>query len=62
MVTGTDEAKGEVREGRVLSRVLRVTNRGWQYEGDQRHADFVIKALKLEDAKETKTPGEEQKP
>ena len=34
---------------------------GWEYEADQRHADHLVKALNLEDAKELLTPTGEDK-
>eukprot|EP00973_Karenia_brevis_P063093 8772144-Karenia_brevis.AAC.1 len=43
-------------EGRVLNRVVRVTEDGWEYEADQRHADLLIKGLNMESAKSVKTP------
>jgi hypothetical protein len=49
------------REGRVLNRVIRRTNRGWEYEADQRHSEIIVAALKLTEAKGVKTPGEEIK-
>ena len=52
----------EEREGRVLNRVIRYTDRGWEYEADQRHAEHIIKALNLQDAKAVNTPQEEAKP
>ena len=33
---------GESREERILNRVIRVTDEGWEYEVDQRHADLII--------------------
>ena len=33
---------GESREERILNRVIRVTEDGWEYEADQRHADLII--------------------
>ena len=33
---------GESREERILNRVIRVTDDGWEYEADQRHADLII--------------------
>ena len=51
---------GEVSEGRVLNRIIRVGSRGWQYEPDQRHAEILIKTMGLENAKPVKTPGEEE--
>ena len=50
------KGEGEVSEARVLSRILRVSTHGWEYEGDQRHAELIVKALKLESAKSVSTP------
>ena len=58
-VIGTGE--GEVSEARVLSRIIRVSEQGWEYEGDQRHAELIVKALSLENAKSVSTPSEDQK-
>ena len=33
---------GEVKEARILNRIIRVTDQGWEYEADQRHADPII--------------------
>ena len=41
-VVGESEDEGEVKEARILSRVIRVSDRGWEYETDQRHADLII--------------------
>ena len=40
----------EVPEARVLTRVVRPTGKGWEYEPDQRHAELIIKHLVLEAA------------
>jgi hypothetical protein len=53
---------GEVKEASVLNRTIRVTDQGWEYEADQRHADLLIKGLNLQEAKGVKSPGEEDKP
>ena len=50
---------GDLGEHRVLGRILRVTSTGWQYEGDQRHAEAIIQGLKLTAANGAKSPGEE---
>ena len=34
---------GESREERILNRVIRVSESGWEYEADQRHADLIIR-------------------
>jgi len=50
------------REGRLLGRVLRVTESGWEHEADQRHVDYLVRALNLQDANAVNTPQEESKP
>ena len=35
--------EGESREERILNRVIRVSENGWEYEADQRHADLIIR-------------------
>ena len=32
----------DAREGRALNRIIRTTADGWEYEGDQRHADLTV--------------------
>jgi len=54
---GIDEEK----EGRVLNRIIRRTEQGWEYEADQRHAEILVEALKLKGANSVTTPGEEEK-
>ena len=56
--TGVDES----REERVLNRVLRVTEAGWEYEGDQRHAELIVRGMNLREAKGVKGPSEDEKP
>ena len=48
---------GEVREAKVLNRVIRKTDEGWEYEADHRHAYMIIRTLELEDAHATSTAG-----
>ena len=50
----------ELREARILNRVVRVTANGWEYEADQRHADLIIKELGLEEAKPAAAPGSKE--
>merc|ERR1712086_1148632 len=52
---------GEVREARVLNRIVRITELGWEYEPDQRHAEIIVEQLGLKDAKPVETPTEEEK-
>ncbi len=54
--------KEEEPEGRILNRIVRCTEKGWEYEADQRHAEFLIKALNLQEANPLSTPQEEEKP
>ena len=32
----------EVKEARILNRIIRVTKDGWQYEADQLYADTIV--------------------
>ena len=50
-----------VCEGRILNRVIRCTEQGWEYEPDQRHAELMVKELGLEGANSVATPGERLK-
>ena len=52
---------GESKEECILNRVVRVTPQGWQYEADQRHADIIVKSMKMEECKPVSTAGEETK-
>ena len=52
---------GEVREESVLNRVVRRTDEGWEYEADQRHADIIVKAMHMSEAKAVTTAGEDAK-
>ena len=38
---------GEVREARVLNRILRTTELGWEYEPDQRHAEIICRTARV---------------
>ena len=53
--------KGEAPEGRVLNRVIRACSVGWEYGGDQRHAEFVVGATDLKSANTVTTPGDHAK-
>ena len=48
--------EGQEREVNILSRIIRWTDTGLEYEADQRHADLLVKEMELEDAKEVTTP------
>ena len=60
-VIGIREEEGEVKEARVLNRIIRVVAEGWVYEADQRHADLIVEALGLTEANSAKTPCEDEK-
>ena len=47
------------KEGKILNRVLRVTEKGWEYEADQRHGEIIVRAMGLDCAKGVSSPGEE---
>ena len=59
-IVGND--KSESTEARILNRVVRRTDHGWEYEADQRHAEIIVQALGLNEAKGLSTPGEPDKP
>ena len=48
---------GLQREGKVLNRILRATEAGWEIEADPRHAELVIEQLGLTAEKAVATPG-----
>ena len=35
--------EGLEREAKVLNRVIRATEEGWEYEGDQRHGEILVR-------------------
>ena len=49
--------KDDLKEMRVLNRILRVTDTAILYEADLRHAEMMIKSFGLEDSKSVVTPG-----
>ena len=52
---------GEAQEARVLNRIIRITDRGWEYEPDQRHAEMIVEQVGLKEANSVDTPTEEPK-
>ena len=44
-------------EGNILNRIVRVTERGFEYEADPRHVELIVNELKLKDAKGVCSPG-----
>ena len=45
------------KEIRVLNKVLRYTDKGLELEADPRHAELVVKELRLEGSKPSRVPG-----
>ena len=44
--------EAESREEGVLNRVIRVSEKSWEHEPDQGHAELIIKDLSLGEAEE----------
>ena len=55
---GDPDFEKESTEGRVLNRVIRWTEYGWEMEPDQRHVDILVKDLDLQESKPVSIPGE----
>ena len=45
------------QEGKVLNRIIRCTDSGWEIEADPRHAELVVEQLGLAEEKGCATPG-----
>ena len=58
-MTGLRE--GESREERILNRVIRVSESGWEYEADQRHADLIIRETGASKLSSLSHPGGDKK-
>ena len=56
--TLSGEPMVEGSEGRLLNRIVRCTQSGWEVEPDQRHADLIVHELDLKGANGVTTPGE----
>ena len=54
---GLDQADGQVREARILNRIIRVTADGWEYEADQRHAELIMQETGAESMSILTHPG-----
>ena len=52
--------EGVVKEARILNRIVKATDDGWEYECDQRHVEIILEQLELQDAKPLGTPGVEE--
>ena len=51
-----------MNEGNILNRIVRATKDGWEYEADQRHGEYIIKAMGLSEENGFSSPAEELKP
>jgi hypothetical protein len=54
-------ADDEVKEERILNRIIRITPEGWELEADQRHVDIMVEQMNLKGAKGVASPSEEEK-
>ena len=52
---GLDEK--DMKEIRILNRIIRITDKGLVYEADPRHVELLAKSLGMEDCKPVATPG-----
>ena len=52
---------GENKEESILNRIVRCTPNGFELEADPRHADIIIQAMNMGDAKGVTSAGEEAK-
>ena len=50
-------AKGRPREGKVLNRIIRYTEEGFEIEADPRHAELVMEQMQVEGENCVSTPG-----
>ena len=58
---GANDRDGEVREARILNRVIRVTKEGWGYEADQRHAGPIVQETRAASMGTLSHPGGEKR-
>ena len=49
--------RDDMKEIRILNRILRWTSTGLEYEADQRHAEILVQRLGLEQSRSVNTPG-----
>ena len=53
-------SEDELKEIRVLNRVVRRDDRGYSLEADPRHSEIVVRDLVLEGSKHSKLPGSKE--
>ena len=51
------EEAHDLKEIRVLNRIVRITSIGLLYEADPRHAELLAKSMNLENCRQVATPG-----
>ena len=44
-------------EIRILNRIVRITDKGLEYEADPRHVELIVESLQLQDSKPVSSPG-----
>ena len=60
-LVGGGDSKDEVKEARILNRIIRCTSAGWEYEADQRHVDLIVKETGADKASVLSHPGGDKK-
>jgi len=53
--------KDQEKEMKVLNRIIRATAGGWEYEGDQRHGEIIVRETGMRSAKGVTTAGEDDR-
>jgi hypothetical protein len=56
-LVGHSDREDVLREAKILNRVVRATQDGWEYECDQRHVEIILEQLDLVQASPLGTPG-----
>ena len=59
-IVGHSNRSDVIREAKILNRVVRANEEGWEYECDQRHVEIMLEQLGLTQAKPLGTPGVEE--
>ena len=60
-VVGHSNEQGVDREARILKRVARATDEGWEYECDQRHVEIILEQPGVEETSDSKEPHGQQR-
>ena len=59
-LVGHPDREDVLREAKILNRVVRSTQNGWEYKCDQRHVEIILEQLDLVQASPLGTPGVEE--